>query len=174
MNFSKLLRAAFLIKHLRGTAFECQRLRKSSWLLVEDNIFYLFEVSRFELEHSHRPSQFLLKSERKSLKFLEMLALLSVTCFSCLIIVGKTSAISNTHCFELSPCGTFYLVPSSFSLTSFINPFGISNSPISNFYCVEQFCRPLQSFSGCLPSTLSITRMMLSNESYCLFKAFEC
>ena len=52
----------------------------------------------------------------------------------------STSAIS-TRYLELSLCRTFYLVPPAFSLTSLINPFGISNSAISNFHYVEQFSR---------------------------------
>ena len=55
------------------------------------------------------------------------------------LVLQSTSAISNTRYLELSLCRTFYLVPSAFSLTSLINPFGISNSAISNFHYVEDF-----------------------------------
>ena len=53
--------------------------------------------------------------------------------------IQSTSAISNTRYLKLSLCGTFYLVPSIFSLIFLINPFGTSNSVISNFHYVEQF-----------------------------------
>ena len=47
--------------------------------------------------------------------------------------------------FKLSLCRTIYLVLSAFLLTSFINPFGISNSAISNFHYVQQFSRSFES-----------------------------
>ena len=77
--------------------------------------------------------------------------------------------------YPLSLCRTVSLAHSAFSLISLINPFGISNSAISNFHYVEQFSRTLQLFLGCgLPSTISNIRMRFSNESYCSFQAFEC
>ena len=54
---------------------------------------------------------------------------------------------------------TFYLVPSAFSLTSLINPFGISNSAISNCHYVQQFSRSFKSSLGCFPSAVSYIRM---------------
>ena len=81
------------------------------------------------------------------------------------------------HSLESSLCRNFYLVPTTFSLTPFgniINPFGISNSAISNFHYVKQFSRSIQSFLGCIPSAIPNIRMRFSNESYCLFQAFEC
>ena len=74
---------------------------------------------------------------------------------------------------ELSLSQTFHLVPSAFSLTSFINPFGISNSAILNFHYVKQFSGSLQSFLGCFPSTISNIRMRFLNESYCSFQSFK-
>ena len=60
---------------------------------------------------------------------------------------------------------TFYLVPSAFSLTCLINPFGISNSAISNCHYVQQFSRSFKSSLGCFPSAVSYIRMRFSNES---------
>ena len=60
---------------------------------------------------------------------------------------------------------TFYLVRSAFSLTSLINPFGISNSAISNFHYVQQFSGSFKSSLGCFPSAVSYIRMRFSNES---------
>ena len=87
-------------------------------------------------------------------------------------IVQSTSAISNTCYLELLLCRTFYLVPSALSLTSLINPFGISNSATTNCHYVEQFSRSPQSYKGCFPSAISNIRMRFSNESYCLFQNF--
>ena len=82
--------------------------------------------------------------------------------------------LSNTRYLELSLYQTIYLVPSTFSLTSLINPFGLLNSDISNFHYVEQFSRSMQSFLGCFSSAISNIRMRFSSESYCSFQAFKC
>ena len=57
--------------------------------------------------------------------------------------LSRTFSISN-----------FYLVPSAFSLTSLVNPLGISNSAISNFHYVKPFFRSRQSFLGCFLSAI--------------------
>ena len=44
----EIIKDNFFIKHLRATASEYWRLEKSSWLLFEDIILQLFEVSHFE------------------------------------------------------------------------------------------------------------------------------
>ena len=68
--------------------------------------------------------------------------------------------------YVLSLSWTFDLVSSAFSLTSLINPFGISNSAIWNFHYVPQFPRFLQSFLDCFRSAISNIRMRFSNKSY--------
>ena len=67
--------------------------------------------------------------------------------WSCILLFATyqqlTSAFWNSHYLELSLCRTFYLVPSAFSLTSLLNPFGISNSPFWNLRYVKKFSRSL-------------------------------
>ena len=58
------------------------------------------------------------------------------------IYLQSTSAISNTRYLELSLYRTFYLVPSTFSLTFFINPF-CKRTPYLNFsLCQKNFSVP--------------------------------
>ena len=59
--------------------------------------------------------------------------------------------------FKLSLCRTTYLVLSAFSLTSFINTFGISNSAISKFHYIQQFFRSLKSIFLAVSHPLSWT-----------------
>ena len=42
-EFFEIIKDNFFIKHLPATDFECLQLEKSSWLLVEDITFQLFE-----------------------------------------------------------------------------------------------------------------------------------
>ena len=94
-EFLEIIKENFFIKHLRATASECRRVKKSSWLLVEDIIFQLLEVFILndsiltDLIMGCRNFIFKLfpKKRRKSLEFSEIFAMLSMVWFSCFLLL---------------------------------------------------------------------------------------
>ena len=47
-EFFEISKGNFFVKHFPVTTSECWQLEKSSWLLVENITFQLFQLSRFE------------------------------------------------------------------------------------------------------------------------------
>ena len=92
------------------------------------------------------------------------------------LVIQSTFTISNTLYLELSQYQNFYLVPSAFWLTSLIDPFGISNSAISNFHYVEgtkNVLGPFSQFSQTFQSCFRINRSVhfgYSNVNNCIEK----
>ena len=125
------------------------------------------------------PFSILINFPYKSVQYIELRyleLLLCRTIFSVLSVISGVVSHPLSRIFGrgLQLNHTVHFRHLAFLLTSLINPFGISNYAISNFYYAEQFSRSFQLFLGCFPSAISNIRMRFSNEPYCSFQAFEC